>query len=203
MRNFNGGVEEMSKRKKKDQLPKAEVAEEGTAVVVATESSEVVTADPPTLALGSDVEAAEANYEEFRKEFLELAARGEVLVFPPVIPAPVAPAEVNYEEFNKQFHEMAARGEVLEFAPVIPEPVVAIGEPVVVAPVTVKAEPVVAAPTFSLEAAAPRLIYDYREGWAPAIRIRARMAGVDPDKDHSLAAWRDVFISWGGHGMVR
>jgi hypothetical protein len=189
MRNFNGGVEEMSKRKKKDQLPKAEVAEEGTAVVVATESSEVVTADPPTLALGSDVEAA---------------APVKVDIDGDCEQAPVAPAEANYEElFRTEFLELAARGEVLGFAPVIPAPVVAIEEPVVVAPVTVKAEPVVAAPTFSLEAAAPRLIYDYREGWAPAIRIRARMAGVDPDKDHSLAAWRDVFISWGGHGMVR
>lgn len=155
----------MSKRKKKDQLPKAEVAEEGTAVVVATESSEVV----------------EAVLDGLDKTI----------------------AKADCEEFSKKFSEMAARGEVLEFAPVIPAPVVAIEEPVVVAPVTVKAEPVVAAPTFSLEAAAPRLIYDYREGWAPAIRIRARMAGVDPDKDHSLAAWRDVFISWGGHGMVR
>mgnify|MGYP007051605475 CR=1 FL=1 len=52
-------------------------------------------------------------------------------------------------------------------------------------------------PVFNLKSAAIKLIYDYREGWEPAIKIRARMSGVDPDKEHTLKVWKEVFIAWG------
>lgn len=58
-------------------------------------------------------------------------------------------------------------------------------------------------PVFFLEDAAHKLIYDYRPGWAPAIKVRARAAGLDPDAAYPLSVWREIFISWGGHGVVR
>jgi hypothetical protein len=55
----------------------------------------------------------------------------------------------------------------------------------------------------SLEQACHTLIFDFKTGWLPAIKIRAGVMGRDVSRLYTLAEWREVFIAWGGHGMLK
>lgn len=54
-----------------------------------------------------------------------------------------------------------------------------------------------------IEDAARRLIFDLRDGWLASIRVRASLMGLNPHKFHTLDEWKEVFIAWGGHGILK
>lgn len=73
-----------------------------------------------------------------------------------------------------------------------------------VAEAAVEAVPVVETPgAWTLEQAAHALIHDFREGWLSGIRVRAHLMGKNVHKFHSLDEWREVFVAWGGQGILK
>lgn len=58
-------------------------------------------------------------------------------------------------------------------------------------------------PKVSLEDAVRQLIHDPRDHWLGSIKVRAGLMGVNVHQFHSLDKWKEVFIAWGGHGVLK
>jgi len=56
---------------------------------------------------------------------------------------------------------------------------------------------------YSLYQAIESLLYDPREHWTIGIKNRASLMGVNPHKCYPIETWREVFIAWGGHGVLK
>jgi hypothetical protein len=67
----------------------------------------------------------------------------------------------------------------------------------------VEAPAVTEEPVHSLEYAAKHLINDVRSWWLSGIRSRAKLQGVDPESHQTLETWRQIFVAWGGHGILK
>lgn len=58
-------------------------------------------------------------------------------------------------------------------------------------------------PVFCLEDAVRALICDPKEHWMGSIKVRAGLSGLNIHQFYPMARWKDVFIAWGGHGILK
>ena len=59
------------------------------------------------------------------------------------------------------------------------------------------------APKMSLEEAVRALISDPRDHWMGSIKVRAGLMGLNIHQFYPMERWKDVFIAWGGHGVLK
>jgi len=59
------------------------------------------------------------------------------------------------------------------------------------------------APKMSLEEAVRALIHEPRDHWMGSIKVRAGLMGLNVHQFYPMERWKDVFIAWGGHGVLK
>jgi len=62
---------------------------------------------------------------------------------------------------------------------------------------------VVEAPKMSLEEAVRALIHEPRDHWMGSIKVRAGLMGLNVHQYYPTERWKEVFIAWGGHGVLK
>ena len=56
---------------------------------------------------------------------------------------------------------------------------------------------------FCLEDAVRALICDPKEHWMGSIKVRAGLMGLNVHQFYPMSRWQEVFIAWGGHGILK
>jgi hypothetical protein len=54
-----------------------------------------------------------------------------------------------------------------------------------------------------LEDAAHQMINGYKDQWKHGLKTRAQIMGINPNLHNEPSVWREVFIAWGGEGILK
>ena len=62
---------------------------------------------------------------------------------------------------------------------------------------------IIKVPLYTIDEATHNWIDGFQEHWLPGIRVRATLMGMVPPDLYSEEDWRNLFISWGGSGILK